>query len=159
MQKQHARWRNTTNKRTWKRPRLINDYNEEDMILEKGNTKRIIYLCNKIEATKLYNHIEDISYHLAKIIVGTSVFWCYVSVLYRQFYCNTLNSLHSHSIRNMGTVHCNIFLYFEIIYMSIYICIYKPLSNFNIECYIRTYHLEFEVQQRGKTTFTPWEAQ
>ena len=44
------------------------------MILEKGNTKRIIYLCNKIEATKLYNHIEDISYHLAKIIVGTSVF-------------------------------------------------------------------------------------
>ena len=80
MQKQHARWRNTTNKRTWKRPRLINDYNEEDMILEKGNTKRIIYLCNKIEATKLYNHIEDISYHLAKIIVGTSVFWCYVSV-------------------------------------------------------------------------------
>ena len=113
MQKQHARWRNTTNKRTWKRPRLINDYNEEDMILEKGNTKRIIYLCNKIEATKLYNHIEDISYHLAKIIVGTSVFWCYVSVLYTKFYCNTLNSLHSHSIHDMGTVHCNIFLYFE----------------------------------------------
>ena len=44
------------------------------MILEKGNTKRIIYLYNKIEATKLYNHIEDISYPLAKIIVGTSVF-------------------------------------------------------------------------------------
>ena len=111
MQKQHARWRNTTNKRTWKRPRLINDYNEEDMILEKGNTKRIIYLCNKIEATKLYNHIEDISYHLAKIIVGTSVFWCYVSVLYTQFYCNTLNSLNSHSIHDMGIAHCNIFLY------------------------------------------------
>ena len=113
MQKQHARWRNTTNKRTWKRPRLINDYNEEDMILEKGNTKRIIYLCNKIEATKLYNHIEDISYHLAKIIVGTSVFWCYVSVLYTQFYCNTLNSLNSHSIHNTGISHCNMFLYLE----------------------------------------------
>ena len=113
MQKQHERWRNTTNKRTWKRPRLINNYNEEDMILEKGNTKRIIYLCNKIEATKLCNHIEYISYHLAKIIAGTSVFWCYVSVLYTQFYCNTLNSLNSHTMHDMGIDHWNEFLYIE----------------------------------------------
>ena len=65
-----------------------------------------------------------------------------------------LNAVYKYYIMNSRPKIGNI----ASISIIVYLYEVKRRSNFNIVCYIRTYHLEFEVQHRGKTTFKPFEA-